>query len=76
MEGMTTDEHADQIAESIINGQHKQAVRLWHNAIADHCDTRDLAKSIIENSALVDSFAFFARVIEDLQETIRKNGRA
>jgi hypothetical protein len=35
--GLTTEQHAQHIAESFINGQRKQALRQWDDAMAEHC---------------------------------------
>lgn len=43
MENLTTYQHAERIAESVINGQHKQAVRQFKEALADHCTPEALA---------------------------------
>ena len=73
MKGYTTTDWADMIAESFTNGQHEQAVRQWHNAIADSCDTRNLMEAIIQspNMQLVDSWLLFFRIIKDMQETMK-----
>lgn len=60
MEYMTTQQHVERIAESIGNGQHKQARNQFKAAIADYCtasalltdnaEAAGLAANIIDNA--------------------------
>jgi hypothetical protein len=42
MENLSTQEHAERIAESVTNGQHKQALNQFNEALRDHCNIRAL----------------------------------
>jgi hypothetical protein len=48
MENLSTENHATLISESVLNGQHKQAVDLFERAIADDCDANALLADIGE----------------------------
>lgn len=57
MENMTTEQHAEQISESVLNGQHKQALAQFENALAERCNPSallaDIAAQIGEGRALI-----------------------
>jgi hypothetical protein len=46
MENLTTENYADMIAESIVNGQYKQACEQFERALADGCQAFSLAVDI------------------------------
>lgn len=46
--GMTTEDHAVQISESILNGQNKQALDQFERALNDHCNPSSLLADIAE----------------------------
>jgi hypothetical protein len=64
MENLTSYQYAEQISESIINGQHKQALDQFARAMADYCEPdailQDIAGILDAEKALV----FAARVIK------------
>lgn len=45
---LATSEWASTIAESVINGQHKQAVDLFERALSEHCSASSLLSEIGE----------------------------
>lgn len=45
---LATSEWATAIAESVINGQHKQAVDLFERALGEHCNASSLLSEIAE----------------------------
>ena len=63
--GNTTEEHAAIIAESITNGQHRQAVEQFKTAMNEHCSAMALAEDIAGQG--IDSsqvFTLLCRIIE------------
>ena len=46
MENLSTEQHAQRIAESITNGQHKQALNQFKNALAEHCNAFSLCQDM------------------------------
>ena len=65
MENLSTEDYAEMIADSITNGQHRQAVDQFKRAMADHCTAIALAEDIagqgIDTSKV---FVLLCRVIE------------
>lgn len=47
-DNLSTSDYAAQISESVINGQHKQAVDQFERALADDCDPSSLLAEIGE----------------------------
>lgn len=47
--GMSTDDYINQISESVLNGQKKQALEQFENALKDHCNPGSLLAGIAEN---------------------------
>jgi hypothetical protein len=55
MGNYTTEQHAEQIAESIVNGQHKQAIKQWKVAMNKDCRAFALCEEM--NGLGIDTFA-------------------
>lgn len=47
---LSTQQHAETIAESYINGQHKQAVEQFAEALNEYCNPTALALAIADTS--------------------------
>lgn len=46
MKNLSTEDYATIIADSITNGQRKQAMAQFKDALRDHCNARSLAEDI------------------------------
>lgn len=62
-ESYSTDDYIEMIAESYINGQKKQAVEQWKEAIADSVSKKALLEGLQEYLSDDDFNNFIARVI-------------
>lgn len=68
-ENMSTADHAETITESVINGQKKQAVNQFRNALLEHCNASSLLADIGERigagRALIDIAAAYIETIKN-----------
>lgn len=65
MGNYSTETYAERIAESITNGQHKQAVTQFKEALADHCSAIALAEDIAGQGIDASQvFTLLCRIIE------------
>ena len=64
MEELSTTQHAETIAESLANGQRKQAVGQFSNAMFDGVSAATLLEEIAEIIGDANALAFAARIIE------------
>lgn len=65
MDNLTHQDHAHLIAESIMNGQHKQAMDQWSRALFDACAIESLAADLRDDLADDDALIRFLIKIID-----------
>ncbi len=63
MEDYSTEKWAEIIAESITNGQRKQAAGQFENALKEHCDTALLSMDIVGQGIGIDEVFKLLRMI-------------
>ncbi len=65
MENLSTENYAEMIAESITNGQPKQAVEQFKHALSEHCSAMALAEDIAGQGIDASKvFTLLCRIIE------------
>lgn len=65
MDDMSTQDHAERIAESVTNGQRKQARAQFAEAMADDCAARALLTDIAGIIGEGEALALAASIIEN-----------
>lgn len=65
MEDLSTYDHAERIAESVTNGQRKQARAQFAEAMAENCSARALLADIADIIGKGEALALAASIIEN-----------
>lgn len=65
MEDMSTENHAERIAESMGNGQRKQAVEQFKAAMFDHVNVKALLEEIAQLAGAHEALMFAATIIDN-----------